>query len=144
MLVLGIASSPTSSGWAVVDVVLDCARMVGAGRVRGSSGEVISSFSGMLTASPASPGPPGLVVVEDVRPSDRAHSQTVGRWLQAFEGLGVECATVAPGIWQAALSPNDADRQTLAARVARAAFGPDVAEPDAACVALWAGRKRSR
>ena len=141
MLVLGISAAPTGSGWAVVDVDGVGARFIGAGRVRGSSGEVIATFAGMLTARP---GPPSLVVVEDVRPSDRAHSQTVGRWLQAFAGLGVECATVAPGIWQASLAPGDLDRQSIGARSARGVFGVDHPEPDSVCVALWAGRKRAR
>ncbi len=141
MLVLGISASPAGSGWALVDVNLERGRIVSTGRVRGSGGEVISALAGQMAALPS---PPELVVVEDVRPSERTYSQTVGRWLQAFDGLGVESVTVAPGIWQAALVPGDGDRQTAGARTARSTYGTEVVDPDAACAALWAGRKRSR
>ena len=141
MLVLGIAPSPSSSGWALVEVSSDGERLVSTGRVTGANAEAIANLAGVMTTLPDAPE---MVVVEDARPSERAYSQNVGRWLQAFEAYGIECATVTPAIWQESVGPNDHDRRTLGTRAAMATFGVEVAEGDAACTALWAGRKRSR
>lgn len=143
MLVLGVASSPSSSGWTLIDVNEGVGRIVSAGRAAPMTAEAIANIAGMMTALP---DPPELVVVGNDRPSEHSYSQAVGRWMQAFESVGVECATVTPAIWQSAVGqslPADPDRRTLGARAAAVLFGGEIAEADAACMALWAGRKRA-
>jgi hypothetical protein len=142
MLILGIASAPSSSGWALVEVSNDGEHLVSTGRINAATGETVANLAGVMTTLPDAPE---MVVVEDTRPTERAFSQVVGRWLQAFEGVGIKCATVSPALWQATMSREvhtDADRRALGSLVAERLFCTPVAEGDAACVALWAGRKR--
>lgn len=153
-IVLGIDSAFHRCGWALVERDGTRERLIVYGVLRAVDADVVSEFAGkMATAGPTI----DVVVIEDAYLDKnvdtlKALSRLVGRWQQAFEGLGLDTRLVMADVWQrgtlTGLITGKSVRETRKAAAvmwARATFGVVLGEDaaDAAGLATWELRQRA-
>jgi len=152
-LVLGIDSAPRRTGWALVERDGRQERLVAYGALTAVDADVVTEFSGQVVHRCPSID---VVAIEDAYYGEnvgttKALSRLVGRWQQAFEGLGLETKLVMADVWQRGIltglitpkSGREA-RKAAAAIWVRSTFGTALGadEADAAGLATWELRQR--
>jgi hypothetical protein len=155
VVVLGVDSAPSKCGWALVERDGARERLIAHGILHSVDHEVVGEFAGrMATASLTI----DVVVIEDAYldknvDTVKVLSRLVGRWQQAFEGLGLETQLVMADVWQRgilagplmpAVGATRATRKKAAKIWAQATFGEslDENEADAAGLATYGLRHR--
>lgn len=153
MIVLGLDAA-SHTGWGLIERVGGREKCLGSGVVNGKSWEEVDALASRVVHGD---NPPDLVAIEDnflgVDPNAmKVISRIVGRWLQAFEPLGIDAVLVMASTWQAALlkglmahRAQRAERKRAAAQWVQANCGVDLKgdEADAVCLACYAARAKA-
>lgn len=156
MIVLGIDSAFTRTGWALLERDGVRERLIAHGLLEACDYEVVGAFAHRMATGPLGPKI-SMVVVEDAYLDEnvdtlKALSRLVGRWQQSFEALGLKTRLVMADVWQRGLltglitGKTEREGRKRAAQLwAKATFGEALHtdEADAVGLAVWQLRQRA-
>jgi hypothetical protein len=153
-IVLGVSSAFKRTGWALVERDGPKERLIAHGTLDAVDHEVVSEFAGKMATGKLAID---TVVIEDVYLGDnvdglKALCRLVGRWQQAFEGLGLETRLLMKDVWQRGVlaglvssgSPRESRRKAVSLW-AKATFAEALGseQGDAAGLATFEIRRRA-
>lgn len=153
MIVLGLDSAITKTGWALVERDGGKETLIQHGFLTDVDGDVVSEFAGRVHASNVAVD---MVVVEDLYFAKDANmvkklARLTGRWQQAFEVLGFSTKLVMASAWQKSLlsglmnaGSSDRNARKKACQLwVKATFGAElpVDEADAVGLAVYELRR---
>jgi Holliday junction resolvasome RuvABC endonuclease subunit len=154
VVVLGIDSAPSCTGWALVERDGDRERLIAHGLLHSVDHEVVGEFAGRILMSAPTVT---VVAIEDAYLDKnvltvKVLSRLVGRWQQAFEAYGLATRLVMAEVWQQGVlggligrGTDRAGRKKAAKIWAQATFSEalDENEADAAALATYEIRQRA-
>ena len=154
MIVLGVDSAFSRTGWALVEREDRRERLIAHGILEACDADVVSEFAGKMATGPLTIH---TVVIEDAYLAEnvdtlKALCRLVGRWQQAFEVLGLRTRLVMADVWQRGIllgligARSEREERKRAAQLwAKATFGEVLHsdEADAAGIATWQIRQRA-
>jgi Holliday junction resolvasome RuvABC endonuclease subunit len=154
LIVLGVDSAFTRTGWALLERDGPKERLIAHGLLEACDAEVVGGFAHRMATGQLAIN---VVVIEDAYldknvDTVKSLSRLVGRWQQAFEVLGLRTRLVMADVWQRGLltglitGKTEREGRKRAAQIwAKATFGEALHtdEADAVGLAVWQLRQRA-